>query len=218
MSRLSPRTYNVNPENPDPEAIKAAAAIITKGGVVGFPTRCLYGLGANAFNSGAVERLYAIKQRPAQKPILILINHRAVLERLVRHIPPIASLIMDRFWPGRVTLIFEALPAVPESLTAGTGKIGIRQAGHPVAAALVKACQGPVTGTSANLSGSPGCRQIKDLDSQVANNLDLILDAGPLEGGSGSTVVDVTEDTPRILRVGQVQEREILALATAQSY
>jgi L-threonylcarbamoyladenylate synthase len=125
---------------------------------------------------------------------------------------------MDRFWPGKITLVFEALPAVPECLTAGTGKIGIRQPGHPVAAALVKTFQGPVTGTSANLSGSPGCRQIADLDPQVARKLDLILDAGPLRGGSGSTVVDVTQDIPRILRVGQIGEQEILAVEAAQTY
>ena len=218
MFELSPKTYKTSPEHPDPEAINAATAIIEKGGVIAFPTTCLYGLGADAFNPEAVARLYDIKQRPTQKPILILINRRTDLKRLVRHIPQAASRIMDRFWPGKITLVFEALPAVPECLTAGTGKIGIRQPGHPVAAALVKTFQGPVTGTSANLSGSPGCRQIADLDPQVARKLDLILDAGPLRGGSGSTVVDVTQDIPRILRVGQIGEQEILAMEAAQTY
>jgi L-threonylcarbamoyladenylate synthase len=202
----------VNPENPSPDSIIEATAIIKKGGVIAFPTTCLYGLGADAFNPEAVARLYDIKQRSAQKPILILINHRTDLKRLVKHIPQAASRIMDHFWPGRVTLVFEALPAVPECLTAGTGKIGIRQPGHPIAAALVKTFLGPVTATSANLSGSPGCRQIADLDFGLARKLDLILDAGPLKGGSGSTVVDVTQDIPRILRVGQIGEQEILGL------
>jgi L-threonylcarbamoyladenylate synthase len=212
LFKLSPKTYHTNPQHPDPEAINEAAAVIEKGGVIAFPTTCLYGLGADAFNPEAVARLYEIKQRPAQKPILILINRRADLKRLVMHIPQTALRIMDHFWPGKVTLVFEALPAVPECLTAGTGKIGIRQPGHPVAAALVKAFEGPVTGTSANLSERPGCRQIADLDPGLARKLDLILDAGPLKEGSGSTVVDVTGDIPRILRVGQIGEQEILGL------
>ena len=183
-----------------------------KGGVIAFPTRCLYGLGADAFNALAVERLYELKKRPAQKPILILIEHRNYLKQLVRHISQSALRIMDHFWPGKITLVFEALSTVPEYLTAGTGKIGIRQPGHPVAAALVKAFQGPVTGTSANLSGSSGCQQIKDLDLLLAQKLELILDAGPLKGGNGSTVVDVTGDVPRALREGEVSFQDIKAI------
>jgi L-threonylcarbamoyladenylate synthase len=116
---------------------------------------------------------------------------------------------MDQFWPGRITLVFEAEDTVPQYLTAGTGKIGIRQPEHPVAAALVKALEGPITGTSANRSGKSGCHRVADLDPRLARKLDLILDAGSLKGGSGSTVVDVTEAIPRILREGEVKEEEI---------
>jgi L-threonylcarbamoyladenylate synthase len=218
LFKLSPKTYNTNPEYPEAEIIQEASALVKSGGVIAFPTRCLYGLGADAFNAEAADRIYEIKRRPTHKPILILIHHPIQLKQLVRNVSPTASRIMDHFWPGRVTLVFEALSAVPEYLTAGTGKIGVRQPGHPVAAGLVKAFQGPVTGTSANLSGAPGCHQIADLDPRVARRLDLILDAGPLKGGSGSTVVDVTADIPRILRVGQIGVQEILALGKAQTY
>ncbi|MBT8372849.1 MAG: Sua5/YciO/YrdC/YwlC family protein, partial [Deltaproteobacteria bacterium] len=122
----------VNAKHPAPAIISKAAAKMTAGGVIVFPTCCLYGLGADAFNAGAVDRIFEIKQRPAQKPILILIDHRKQLKRLVRHESQTASRIMDHFWPGKVTLVFEALSVVPEYLTAGTGKIGIRQPGHPV--------------------------------------------------------------------------------------
>ena len=209
---MSKIVKKIDPEHPAPKTITEAAAIIKTGGIVVFPTRCLYGLGADAFNERAVERLYEIKQRPSQKPILILIEHRTHLKQLVRHVSQSASRIMDLFWPGRVTLVFEALNTVPEFLTAGTGKIGIRQPGHPVAAALVKAFQGPVTGTSANLSGGSGCQQIADLDPRVAQRLELILDAGPLKGGSGSTVVDVTGEVPRALREGEVSIQDILSI------
>ena len=212
---VSTKIHKINPENPDTEGIEAAAAVIRKGGVIAFPTRSLYGLGADAFNSDAVNRIFKIKQRPAKKPILILIDDANRLKSLVTHISEAAKAISERFWPGRVTLVFNASAKVPETLTAGTGKIGIRLAGHPVAAALARAIQGPITGTSANVSGFPGCHQIEELQPTVTEQLDLILDAGPLRGGHGSTVVDVTGDLPRVLREGAVSKKDILSI---QSY
>ena len=207
----SPKIHKINPTNPDPDIIQEAAGVIRNGGVIAFPTRSLYGLGADAFNSAAVERIFKIKQRPAENPILILIDDRKRLKRLVPHISDAARDISERFWPGRVTLVFDAGGEVPDTLTAGTGKIGIRLAGHPVAAALARAIQGPITGTSANLSGRPGCYQIEDLHPEITEQLDLILDAGSLKGGRGSTVVDVTGEIPRVLREGVVSEKDILA-------
>jgi L-threonylcarbamoyladenylate synthase len=207
-----PSLIKIHPEQPSPAVISTAAELIKKGGVVAFPTRCLYGLGADAFNPAAVDRLFVIKRRPVQKPILVLIGNAVQLEGLVKTIPRTAARLIEHFWPGRVTLVFQARRSVPVSLTAGTGKIGIRMAGSAVAAALVAAVQGPITGTSANLSGSPGCYRIADLEPEIAGQLDLILDAGTLRGGRGSTVVDVTGDMPRILREGEVSTEEILAL------
>ena len=206
-----PRVHKINPENPGADLIQDAAAVIRQGGVIAFPTRCLYGLGADAFNPEAVSRIFKIKQRPANNPLLILIDDPKRLERLVTHISVAAKDIAEQFWPGRVTLVLEASAQVPDYLTAGSGKIGIRLAGHPVAAALAGATLGPLTGTSANVSGSPGCHQIRDLMPEVTEKLDLILDAGPLKGGRGSTVVDVTGKVPRVLREGVVSEKEILA-------
>jgi len=201
----------VDPERPAAAVIKAAA-VVRSGGVIAFPTRCLYGLGADAFNAEAVARIFRIKQRSRRNPILILIDQTSRLEQLVSQISPAAGRLMEHFWPGRMTLVFKAREAVPPYLTAGSGKIGIRLPGHPVAAALVQALQTPLTGTSANLSGSPGCRRIEDLEFQIASRLDLILDAGALKGGRGSTVVDVTVDPPKILREGEVSAAEILTI------
>lgn len=206
------KVYKINPEHPEPEIIQRAGTVIKQGGIIAFPTRCLYGLGADAFNAEAVDRVFKMKQRPSQKPILILIDRRIQLERLVSHVSKAASHIMDHFWPGGITLVFEADDTVPHHLTAGTGKIGIRSPGHPVAAALVSSLGRPLTGTSANISGEPGCRRIDDLDPQLIQQLDAIIDAGPLKGGTGSTVVDVTGDIPRILREGEISEKEILNL------
>ena len=201
----------INPQKPEPEIIAEAAAVIRQGGVLAFPTRCLYGLGADAFNPEAVERVVKIKQRSQQNPILVLVDSRKQLKSLVTHIPPAADAIMDAFWPGRLTLVFEARNSLPDQLTAQTGKIGVRLPGHPAAFSLVKHVKGPLTGTSANLSGRAGCHRARDLEPQIAGQLDLILDAGTLIAGVGSTVVDVTVDPPRILREGQVTANDILS-------
>jgi L-threonylcarbamoyladenylate synthase len=210
--RFKSKIVQVDPQHPAAAAITKAVAAVRAGGVIAFPTRCLYGLGADAFNADAVERIFEIKQRSPQNPILILIDQTSRLERLVAHVSPAAARIMDHFWPGRITLVFKAGEAVPPYLTAGSGKIGIRLPGHPVAAALVQALQSPLTGTSANLSGRPGCRRIEDLEFQIAGKLDLILDAGPLKGDVGSTVVDVTVDPPKVLREGEVSGAEIMTI------
>lgn len=177
-----------------------------------FPTRCLYGLGADALDAHAVEKIIRIKQRRADHPILVLIHSRRQLNSLVAHISPAAETMMKAFWPGRVTLVFEARDRRLDRLTAGTGKIGVRLTGHPVAAALARQVGIPVTGTSANLSRRPGCSRVQNLDPQIAQQVDLVLDAGVLEGGVGSTVVDVVADPPQILREGQVAADEVMRI------
>lgn len=206
----SPIIRKINSQKPEPEIIKEAAGVIKRGGVIVFPTRCLYGLGADAMNPGAVERLIEIKQRPADNAILVLIHSKKQLEMLVEKIPPAADAIMEAFWPGRVTLVFDARDTLPGLLTAKTGKIGVRLAGHPVAAAILRQVKGPVTGTSANLSGRPGCNRLADMGREIAGQVDLVLDAGALRGGIGSSVVDITVEPPRILREGQVTAGQIL--------
>ena len=207
--------YEVDPDNPAPDVIGMAAWIITSGGVVLIPTRCLYGLGADAFNVAAVHKVFEIKNRPDDNPILVLIKSKVELGRLVVNIPPYAHRIMDEFWPGKVTVVFQAKNDVPAELTAGTGKIGVRLPEQKTARVLVRACSNPITGTSANLSGHAGCFRVADLDPRVAKKLDMIIDAGPLKGGVGSTVIDVTHDPPLILREGEVSARDILKSAVA---
>ena len=204
---------SIESQQPQPDLIREAADVIQRGGVVGFPTRCLYGLGADALNPDAVNRIFELKQRPASNPILVLIDHTSQLQPLVKRIPALASELIDHYWPGKITLVFEAADLLPVNLTAGSGKIGIRMPGHAVAQALVNAVKGPITGTSANLSGSPGCFRVSDLEPQVARGLDLILDAGDLKGGAGSTVVDVSENEMQILREGEISAQELLALS-----
>jgi len=177
-----------------------------------FPTQHLYGLGAAALNIKAVDRVFEIKQRPHNKPLLVLIHEQKDLIKLVEKIPSTAIRIMECFWPGALTIVFEAKKVLPKNLTAGTGRIGVRMPQHPVALALAKALKSPITATSANITGNSGCSQVSDVDPLIADKLDLILDAGPLKGGIGSTVVDVTQGFPKILREGAIPAKDIFAV------
>jgi L-threonylcarbamoyladenylate synthase len=200
---------SVDPRSPDQEIIGKAAELIKKGRLVVFPTSTVYGLGADAFNPRAVQSVFRVKERHPQKPILVLIACLADLIPLVRSFPVVARRLIKVFWPGDVTLVFQASDILSPSLTSHTGKIGIRLAAHPIASGLVKAVGSPITGTSANLSGKGGCIRVSELNHQIRSQVDLVLDAGELGGGKGSTVVDVTEVPPRILRAGVIPAEHI---------
>lgn len=206
------KTRRVNPGSISPDLIREAVAVMEEGGTVVYPTTCLYGLGADAFNTESIDRIYQIKGRSPAKPLLVLVRSESQLAGLVRHVPHAARAIMERFWPGGVTIVFSAERTLPGKLTAGTGRIGVRLPAHPVASALLADSKHPVIGTSANISDSPGCARISDMDPKIIDGVDLVLDAGRLKGGTGSTVVDVTFDPPKILREGAVAAADIYAV------
>ena len=203
------RRIILDPAAPEESAITRAASVIREGGVVVFPTTGLYGLAADAMNRHAVEAVFALKNRPAQNPILVLLPDASHISRIVKTISPEAEFLMEHFWPGGLTIVMEAKETVSERLSAGTGKIGIRVPNHPVARALVRAVKGPITGTSANLSGKPGADHPCGVGTSILEDADLILDAGKLAGGVGSTVVDATVPPIRVLREGAVTKMEI---------
>lgn len=203
------KILSIDPVNPEPEIITKAGKIIKNNGVVIFPAKQLYGVAVNAFNQKAVKKVFHLKKRPFSNPILILISDRSILKDLVTSIPEPALKLMDTFWPGSLTIVFKAKKSIPQILTAGTGKIGIRLAAHPVAKALVQDTGFPVTGTSANLSGQNGCKQTNQLDSSIIDHADLVLDAGTLKKGTGSTIVDVTTSNINIIRKGEISALEI---------
>ncbi|MCG6895008.1 MAG: threonylcarbamoyl-AMP synthase [Desulfobacteraceae bacterium] len=199
----------IDPTAPDAETIQEAAGTVHAGGIVVFPTTGLYGLAADAMDAAAVDRIYRVKRRSKDKPLSVLIADSSSLSFVAATVPPAARRIVDAFWPGSVTVVLEARSAIPGNLTAGRGKIGVRMPNHPVALALVRAVGGIITATSANVSGMPGIARIEDLDVHLAAEVDLVLDAGPLEGGAGSTVVDATQSPPVVLREGAVRKKEI---------
>ncbi|MBW2172822.1 MAG: threonylcarbamoyl-AMP synthase [Deltaproteobacteria bacterium] len=200
---------SVDPESPDPDSITRAAALIKTGGLVIFPTSSFYGIGAPALDAEAVDRVFQVKKRDPEKPLLILIASLTDLDALVQLIPGTATRLMKAFWPGSLTLVFEAADRLPRNLTGYTKKIGIRLARHPVAISLTKGVGAPITGTSANLSGQAACSDVADLAPRFLDQVDLVVDAGRLGGGKGSTVVDVTADPPKILREGGIDAAKI---------
>jgi len=182
-----------------------AVAILRRGGLVAFPTESFYGLGADARNPGALARVFGVKGRPEQKPLLVLVDSVAMAETLAAEITAGARDLMARHWPGALTLVLAAAAHVPPALTAGTGTVGMRMPGHPVALGLVRAAGFPVTAPSANPSGDAPPTTALAVSRYFEGALDLILDGGPTAGGAGSTIADCTAWPPRVLRQGPVR-------------
>jgi len=187
------------------QVIQEAKAILLRGGLVACPTESFYGLAVDVDNEAAIGKLFSLKKRPTGRPVLILIPSSESLATYVTHIPKVAVKLIRRFWPGGLTLVFEASERISPLLTAGTGKIGVRLSNHPVATALARSIERPVSGTSANISGAPPCRHAEEVMGYFGQEVDLIIDGGKTAGGKGSTILDVTVDPPEIIREGMIQ-------------
>jgi L-threonylcarbamoyladenylate synthase len=198
------RVVRVDATTPDLGVMRQAARILREGGLVAFPTETFYGLGAAGLDAAAARRVFEVKGRPASMPLLLLVDSRAMAASIATAIPSRASELMERHWPGPLTLVLRATPRVPAEVTAGTGTVGVRVPAHPVARALVRALGEPVTAPTANATGAPPPVTAADVLAQLGGAIDLILDAGATPGGAPSTVLDVTVDPPRVIRQGAV--------------
>jgi L-threonylcarbamoyladenylate synthase len=192
----------------DPRGIKKAAQVILQGGIIAFPTETFYGLAADAGNEAALKKIFQVKKREEGKALLLLIAEKGWLKELVQDISPLAERLVNRFWPGPLTLVFQASPQISPLLTADTGKIGVRLSPHPVTQALVQAVGRAITGTSANLSGQPGILTAREVFQSLGDSLDAVLDGGKTAGGPGSTVLDVSDPSPRLIREGMISRDE----------
>ena len=191
------------------EAMEKAAKILLSGGLVAYPTESFYGLGAHIRLDRALKRLFRVKNRPPVRPVLILVPDKESTERYVSRITPLAERLINAFWPGGLTIVFDAGPMVSPLLTAGTGKIGIRLSSHPLATALAQTIAYPITGTSANLSETPPCRTAEEVHHSLGGKVDLILDGGKTPGEKASTILDITQEPPRILREGLISKERL---------
>jgi len=193
----------------DGSSIMEVVRIMKEGGVIAYPTETFYGLGADIRNAQALEKIYTIKGRDFDKPISIIIGSREDLTTFAGDITPAAETLMDRFWPGGITLLFNASQDVPGKLTAKTGKIGIRLSSNPVATLLAQRLSGAITATSANRSGQEECVSIDEVMDSIGKSLDAVIDGGRTPGGAGSTIVDTTVDPPVIVREGIIPSSAI---------
>ena len=203
------KIIKTDPEGGSQADIAEAAMILMKGGLVAFPTESFYGLGANAMDEECIRRIFTVKGRRETNPLLIIIPRLDMLETLVSEIPPAAKKLLERFWPGGLTMVFHAGAGISPLLTANTGKIGIRLSSHPVATALAGHAGVPITGTSANISGQPPCTNPNDVLESIGDRIDLVIDGGITPGGKGSTILDVTDRPPSILREGMITPEDI---------
>ncbi len=192
----------MNESDIDEEKICQAAEIIRSGGLVAFPTETVYGLGANALDPVASTKIYAAKGRPSDNPLIAHIADLEMLKPLVEEIPEAARKLMDAFWPGPMTLIFKKSDLVPKETTGGLDTVAVRYPNHKIAQALIREAGVSIAAPSANLSGKPsptmGEHVIDDMDGRI----DMIIDGGMVGMGLESTIVDVTAETPMILRPG----------------
>ena len=194
----------VDPVNPDEPAIARAAAYLRRGGLVAFPTETVYGLGVHALDRDAVLRLFAAKERPATDPLIVHVGTIAAVTTLVAALPPEAHALASRFWPGPLTIVLPRSRAVPDEVTAGLDTVALRVPSHPVALALIAAAGVPIAAPSANLFSRPSPTDARHVLADLDGRIDMLLDGGPTRVGVESTVVDLSQDPPIVLRPGAV--------------
>ena len=188
--------------------IEKGVKILQRGGVIAFPTDTVYGLGGDAFNSTAVERIYEIKNRPRHQPLPVLIADIERLATLANPIPEFARFLARRFWPGGLTLVLPKADLVPAYLAAGP-TIAVRIPNHPVCLTLIEHLGNPIIGTSANISSRPSVLTADEVEQQLGGKIDFVIDGGKCPGGRESTIVDVTHEPPVILRQGIIPSHEV---------
>ncbi len=212
------QVITVDPQSPDEHAIAQAATVLRHGGLVAFPTETVYGLGANAFNSLAVNQIFEAKGRPATDPLIVHVASTSQLSQVALDVPPLAWQLVGEFWPGPLTLVLRRGYEVPPNVSAGANTVAVRMPRHPVASALITAAQIPVAAPSANLFARPSPTTAQHVLEDLNGRVDLILDGGPTAIGIESTVLDLTGDTPRVLRPGGITLEQLRAVMPLVTY
>jgi L-threonylcarbamoyladenylate synthase len=192
--------------------ISRAIASLQSGNVIVFPTETVYGLGADALNREAVEKVFQLKGRNPENPIPIIVADQTMLRALIDKIPPIAEKLIDQFWPGPLTLVLQAGPDTPKQLLNIRGGVGVRISSQPIATQLARELGRPLTATSANPSGKPAASTIEQAKNYFAGEIGIFVDGGKLPPKIGSSVVEVIEDRIKIIREGEISVSQIAAI------
>ncbi len=189
--------------------VREGVAVLRGGGIVAFPTDTVYGLGVCPYLHRAVERVYAVKERPLKMALPLLLSSTLQISEVAESVPPIARLLVEKFMPGPLTLVLYKSEGVPGIVTAGGITVAVRVPAHPVPVALALGLGAPISGTSANLSGKPSALAADEVHAQFGNKVDLVIDGGRCPGGRESTIVDVTGEVPVVLRKGAIDFGEL---------
>lgn len=202
-----------NSDMPAPfgDELEGAVRLLREGGVAAIPTDTLYGLAADAFNSVAIERVFAIKERPEGMALPVLLADMEQLSLVAREMPEPARVLAEAYWPGPLTMIVRRAEGLPQRLTAGQATLAARVPAHPVPRELARRLGRPITGTSANISGAPDPQSLDELRRQVGGRVDCVVSAGPVPAGTASTIVDLTGDIPKLIREGAIPFAEVAA-------
>jgi L-threonylcarbamoyladenylate synthase len=207
--KLPVEVLKISSEAPERQTIDYAAGFIKRGRVIAIPTDTVYGLSADPFNLAAIERVFRVKGRPESQALPILVDSIEQALTLVRDVPDAFLILANKFWPGALTLVVEATHRLPLKVTGNSGRVALRWADSRVVTALVAAVGGPITGTSANLSGRTSCTNASQIVEQLDDRLPLILDSGDTGGALASTIVRIEDDTWFVAREGAISESEI---------
>lgn len=204
-----PQILKVKPSNPESweNMIMETQKVLKGGGVIAFPTDTFYGLGANPYNTKAVDKIYSIKGRDPEKPLLLLIDSILKLDDLAEEISEASAKLIESFWPGPLTMLFKPKHTIPKNIT--TGLIGIRQPGNSITRKILAGLNYPLTAPSANISGEDPTTTAEQVKDRLGNKVNLILDAGICRGGEPSTLVDTTQTPVRLVRAGAINFKSI---------
>lgn len=206
---MKTEVIKLDPLNIDRQKLSIAANVLKSGKIVAFPTETVYGLGANALNSEAVEEIFKAKGRPSDNPLIVHIADKEKVKELTKSIPEKAAVLMDNLWPGPLTLVMEKSSIIPEIITAGLDTVAVRMPEHPVARELIRLAGIPVAAPSANVSGKPSTTTAQHVLDDLDGKIEMVIDAGSSRVGLESTVLDVTVDPPVLLRPGGVTPKQI---------
>lgn len=199
----------ISPEAPESRIVSYAADFVRRGQIVGMPTDTFYALTADPFNLASIEHVFRIKGRAETKALPILVSSIEQAVTLARDLPDSFLVLAHKFWPGALTLVVEATHRLPLKVTGNTGRVALRWPNSRIATALIEAVQGPITGTSANLSGFPSCTNAGQIVKQLGDRLPLILDSGDTGAILASTIVRINGNEWSIVREGAIPESEI---------
>lgn len=202
--KMDTKIYKIDLENINASQMQEAGNLIAEGELVAFPTETVYGLGGDALHPEAAKKIYAAKGRPSDNPLIVHIADFSDLEKIVKEIPPQARLLADAFWPGPLTMIMWKKPEVPYATTGGLETVAVRMPNHPVALDLIRRSGTLIAAPSANTSGRPSPTEAAHVAEDLSGRIAMILDGGPVGIGIESTIIDLTEKVPMVLRPGYI--------------